>query len=151
MADFNQLAALLDSLSHLLGQLTEKQQAIVKAVRTDDLQLLGECMKHQQALALQLRSIDQKRERLQKELHIEQVKLSELPSHVPEGELRRTIRAAAERLSSAYRLMQSASEVARSSLECSLHEVEKRIAHMGLDPQQWQTFSATERKTDFRA
>lgn len=132
------MGALLWELEQTLEKLTQTQREIAQAVRSDDLSALSECMKRQQALSLSLRNIDQRRVKLQEKLGLERIRLSELPAAIEDKEERLEVKKAADALSAQYKVMQSAAEVARSSLECSLHEVEKMMTNMGIDPRQVQ-------------
>lgn len=150
---FQDMLKLIRDLTHTLEDLTEAQKAVASAVRTDDLEKLGECMKKEQALSLALRNADQRRVKLQAELGLENVRLSQLPEHVQDDHMRQEIKAAGEALSIQYQLLQSAAEVARSALECSLHEVEGMMTKLGFDPVQTleQTASVSGAHTDFHA
>lgn len=150
---FQDMLKLIRDLTHTLEDLTAAQKAVASAVRTDDLEKLGECMKKEQALSLALRNADQRRVKLQAELGLENVRLSQLPEHVQDDHMRQEIKAAGEALSIQYQLLQSAAEVARSALECSLHEVEGMMTKLGFDPVQTleQTASVSGAHTDFHA
>lgn len=150
---FQDMLKLIRDLTHTLEELTEAQKNVASAVRTDDLEKLGECMKREQALSLALRNADQRRIKLQAELGLENVRLAQLPEHVQDEAMRQEIKAAGEALSTQYRVMQSAAEVARSALECSLHEVEGMMTKLGFDPVQTkeQTASVSGAHTDFHA
>lgn len=150
---FQDMLKLIRDLTHTLEDLTAAQKSVASAVRTDDLEKLGECMKKEQALSLALRNADQRRVKLQAELGLENVRLSQLPEHVQDDHMRQEIKAAGEALSIQYQLLQSAAEVARSALECSLHEVEGMMTKLGFDPVQTleQTASVSGAHTDFHA
>lgn len=150
---FQDMLKLIRDLTHTLEDLTAAQKAVASAVRTDDLEKLGECMKKEQALSLALRNADQRRVKLQAELGLENVRLSQLPEHVQDDHMRQEIKAAGEALSIQYQLLQSAAEVARSALECSLHEVEGMMTKLGFDPVHTleQTASVSGAHTDFHA
>ncbi len=150
---FQDMLKLIRDLTHTLEDLTAAQKAVASAVRTDDLEKLGECMKKEQALSLALRNADQRRVKLQAELGLENVRLSQLPEHVQDDHMRQEIKAAGEALNIQYQLLQSAAEVARSALECSLHEVEGMMTKLGFDPVQTleQTASVSGAHTDFHA
>ncbi len=152
-AQVEELLKLLESLTATVAELTAVQKKVVASVRGDDLEQLGECMKKEQALSLSLRNVDLRRAKLQQEMGLEKLKLSELPDKISDEALRQKVRAAAEKLGTEYRIMQSASEVARSALECSLHEVDNMIARMGLDPERVKEHTITMggAHTDFRA
>lgn len=150
---FQDMLKLIRDLTHTLEELTKAQKNVASAVRTDDLEKLGECMKREQALSLALRNADQRRIKLQAELGLENIRLAQLPEHVQDETMRQEIKAAGEALSTQYRVMQSAAEVARSALECSLHEVEGMMTKLGFDPVQTkeQTASVSGAHTDFHA
>nr|WP_297274301.1 hypothetical protein [uncultured Agathobaculum sp.] len=150
---FQDMLKLIRDLTRTLEDLTTAQKDVASAVRTDDLEKLGECMKREQALSLALRNADQRRIKLQTELGLENVRLSQLPEHVQDEVMRQEIKAAGEALSAQYRVLQSAAEVARSALECSLHEVEGMMTKLGFDPVQTKEHTATVSgaHTDFHA
>lgn len=126
MADFTTLISLLDGLAKTLDQLAELERKKASAVRADELLMLDDCMKQEQALILALRGCDSKRENVQKALHLQDVKLRDLPDHCP-PEIRAAVQASARALSEKYQVYQAAAEVARNVLECNLHQVEKEI------------------------
>ena len=121
-----ELLGLLDRLTVILGELTAVQKDVAASVHEDDLIRLG---------------------------GLEKITLSALPEQIDSMELREKVKDAAERLSAQYRIMQSAAEVARSALECSLHQVENMIAGLGLDPEHVKDHTITTGgpHTDFRA
>lgn len=147
------MSTLLWELKQTLEKLTQTQREVAQAVREDDLSALSECMKRQQALALSLRNIDQKRIKLQEKLGLDRIRLAELPAAIKDEQERLEVKKAADALSAQYKVMQSAAEVARSALECSLHEVEKMMTNMGIDPQQVQEQAGgvSGIRTDFHA
>lgn len=151
--DFISMVELIRELTRAMDELTQTQRTVAAAVHTDDLAALAECMKKQQALALSLRNIDLKRAKQQQAMGIETLRLSELSDCAPDEETRQLVKNAAEQAANQYRLLQSASEVARSALECSLHEVEGMMTRMGIDPAQAQerTASVSGAHTDFHA
>lgn len=118
--------SLLEEIGKRLDELTGLQQEKTQAVRQDDLLGVNACMKREQALSLALRSVERKRENLLNTLGFSGTSLSALAGLCP-PELRIQARAASERLRSRYELYQSAAEVARNTLECNLHQIEKLI------------------------
>lgn len=117
----------LGRLGHTLEQLTELARQKSIAVRNDDLMGVSDCMKQEQVLSLSLRGMDAKREKMLSELGLEGVPLSGLASHCPE-ELRVRAREVSDSLRSKFNIYTSAADVARTSLECNLHEIEKMMA-----------------------
>lgn len=117
----------MGELGELLDQLTELEKEKAAAVRRDDLLAVDNCMKQEQALSLTLRSMDKKRETLLDGIGLKGAALSDLAQNCPE-EIRWEARAAAEELRTRYTLYRSASDVARTTLECNLHQIERMIA-----------------------
>ena len=117
----------MDSLGELLEQLTELEKEKAAAVRRDDLLAVDECMKKEQALSLTLRAMDKKRDALLAGMGLKNVRLSGFEQQCPE-ELRKEAHTVCERLRSRYLLYRSAADVARTTLECNLHQVERMLA-----------------------
>lgn len=118
---------LLDSLGRELEKLTDLAQQKTAAVRKDDLNGLDQILKQEQVISLSLRGVEQRRAKQLGQLGLESVKLSDLPAHYP-AELRLKAKEAVETLQRRYRVYQAAAEVARNTLECNLHEIEKFLA-----------------------
>lgn len=124
---YREYFAFMGELGELLDRLTELAKEKAAAVRRDDLLTVDNCMKQEQALSLSLRTMDKKRESLLAGIGLKNVSLSEFPQHCPE-ELRREARDASEELRTRYTLYRSASDVARTTLECNLHQIERILA-----------------------
>lgn len=116
--------ALLDSLGGTLEKLTEIERTKTQAVSRGDLETVDQCMKQEQVISLSLRGTDQKRDKMLVQLGLTGVTLRDLAEHAP-AELAMETKAAAERLRRKYEVFQSASEVARNTLECNLRAIEK--------------------------
>ncbi|MBD5162036.1 MAG: flagellar protein FlgN [Oscillibacter sp.] len=115
---------LLDGLGETLEKLTEVERTKTQAVSRGDLEAVEECMKQEQVISLSLRGTDQKRDRMLAQLGLTGVHLRDLAEHAP-AELAMETKAAAERLRRKYEVFQSASEVARNTLECNLRAIER--------------------------
>lgn len=124
---------LMDDLAGDLEQLSTLAREKTDAVRRSDLLRLDEIMKQEQAMTLTLRGLEQKRLKLAGQLGLDGVRLSALADRFP-GEMRPEARQSAEQLHRAYQLYRSCAEVARNTLECNLHEIEKIVAASGIDP-----------------
>ncbi len=127
------LLTLFASLTETLFTLTELAKRKTTAVRRNDLQELDQILKEEQAQALVLRGLDQKRISLLKKLELENVPLSSLPSKAP-AQLQQSARATVESLKKAYEIYNSAAATARNTLECNLHEIERFLAAAGAEP-----------------
>ncbi len=148
---------LLDELSADMEKLAELAREQCAVVRRDDLAALNDVMKREQVVGLSLRGKEQKRQKLALQLGLDGTRLSALPRMVPKPLLSRA-QEAVERLRQSYSLYQEAAQVARTTLEINLHEIEKIIAAHGIDPAQsagYDPSAASEpprnMKTDFRA
>ncbi len=130
---FREYFDFMEQLGRLLEQLTELEKEKTAAVRRDDLLGVDNCMKQEQALSLTLRAMDRKRETLLAGMGLRDVALSGLVQNSPE-ELRPEARAAAEKLRSRYVLYRSAADVARTTLECNLHQIERLLADEAYAP-----------------
>lgn len=147
MADGNwgEYLTLLETLGGKLEELTDLERAKAVAVGRSDLEGLEECMKREQVMSLSLRGLDQKREKLLAALGLTGVPLRDLAERAPEG-VRMEAKAAAEKLRQKYEVFQSASDVARNTLECNLHAIEKLQKALEVQPEE-----RSVRQSDFRA
>ena len=126
--------SLLEKLGQTLDQLGGIEKEKTAAVRRDDLVKLDGCMKREQAVSMSLRTLDQKRAALLPALGVPMDStLSALPGYCP-PQLRPRARQTCETLMAKYGVYRSAADVARMTLECSLHQVEKMMeAHYGAE------------------
>lgn len=140
---------LLRDLTHTLEKLTGVEREKNEAAAAGNVQGVEACMKREQAMSMSLRGYDQKRSVMLADLGLTGVKLNGLAARAPE-ELRLETKAVAEELRRQYALFQTASEVARNTLELNLRAIEKLQARQAGDTAQ----AEEERKnyqTDFRA
>lgn len=148
--------SLLDSIRESLDQLTQLNQEKTECVRKDDLATLNEILKKEQAMSLTLRGQEQKRLKLAESLGLQDVPLRQLATKYPDS-LYLQAKNTAENLLRQYEVYGASAEVARNTLECNLHEVEKILQQLGGDPAAGPGYSAPEvappaaMKTDFRA
>ena len=129
MAVWKDYLKLLDQLGGTLDKLTEIERTKTAAVTKGDLNAVEECMKQEQVMSLSLRGTEQKREKLLAQLGLSGVPLRELGARGAAAargpqESHMETRAVAERLRHKYEIFRSASEVARSTLECNLRAIE---------------------------
>ena len=148
---------LLGELGGTLDRLSELAQEKAAAVRADDLIALDEVLKQEQAMGLNLRGLEIRRQKLVPQLGLDGTNLSGLVQKFPEH-LKDKARAAVDALRESYTNYRSYSGQARETLELSLHQVEKMITASGADPKLaaagYETPSVEppkNMKTDFRA
>ena len=130
MDGFRAYLDLLRELSGSLEQLTALAKQKTAAVRKDDLMGLDAVLKQEQAMSLALRGLEQKRLTQLKGLGLEGTPLTQLPDRCPQ-EMRTETKQAVETLRRSYEIYRTAAGVARDTLECNLHELEKLVEQMG--------------------
>ena len=118
---------LLESFCKHLRTLCRLAGEKATAVRSDNLLELDSVMRREQALSLAFRGLEQKKDALARELGLESVPLSSLADHFP-SDLRLQAKKTVEALQDQYKVYHAAAEVARNTLECNLHEIEKFLA-----------------------
>lgn len=137
--------ALLTKLSQTLEKLTDIERHKTDAVCQGNLPVVEDCMKQEQVFSLSLRSLEQKRIKLLTQLGLADVNLRHLQEHAPE-EYDLETKQVVEELRRQYTLFQAASQVARSTLECNLREIERiQQAQSDASPN-----DQLPRQTDFR-
>lgn len=154
---FSAYLSLLQELNGHLEQLAQLAQQKAEAARQDDLMALDEVLKQEQAMSLTLRGLEQRRAKLVKELGLENTSLAQLPDKCP-PELEPEARKTAEALHASYKIYRSCADMARNTLELTLHQIDKIVAAAGIDPgRQGAGYQAPgveppkNMKTDFRA
>lgn len=143
-ASWRDYLSLLDNLGQKLDELTALERTKIQAVGQGDLEALNECMKKEQVVSLSLRGMDQKRAKLMGELNISGIHLRDIVEHAPE-DLKRESKETSEILRKKYELFQSASSVARNTLECSMHAIERAQRAQDVQPE-----AEPGRQSDFR-
>ena len=154
---FRAYFGVLRELSDVLDRLTPLAQRKAETVRASDLTALDEVLKQEQALSLNLRGLELKRQKLASLLGLDGTPLSALPERCP-TELADEARKTADALRKSYEIYRSCANMARSTLELNLHQIEKYLEDAGVDPklaaQGYETPSSEppqKMKTDFRA
>lgn len=148
-SEFQKYLSLLREISGALARLTGIQQEKARSVRLDDLRGLDACMKQEQAIGMALRGYEQKRLASLSALGLQGATLGALRDLAPEG-CRQEARETVEELNEQYRQFHSAAEVARNTLECNLHEIEKSLGDLGQETEEGIEFPETLHR-EFRA
>lgn len=154
---FETYLVLLRDVGALLEQLAALSKQKAAAVRQDDLIALDEVLKQEQALGLNLRGLEQRRMKLVPQLGLDGSALTDLPSKCP-PELELEARKTMTDLQNSYQIYRSCADMARTTLELNLHQIDKLITAAGGDPRELEAGYATpgveppkNMKTDFRA
>ena len=116
----------LEKVGEYLDRLSVLAKTKNIAAQRGDVLSVNECMREEQEISLTLRRMEQQRERMLTALNLRGVPLSRVPERCP-PELRQAAREAVETLLTKRDIYRSAADAARSTLECSLHNVEKLI------------------------
>lgn len=140
----------LEDLADTLDQMTGVTRAKNKAARTGDLVTVEDLMKKEQVFSMTLRGMDIKRDKMLEEMGLTGVPLSKLAENYP-PELFDRARKTVEHLQNRYKVFRSASDTARVTMECALHDIERMLPEN--QPAQAKDKAEPPRrmKTDFRA
>ena len=156
-AQFRAYFGVLRELADVMDRLTPLAQQKAEAARVGDLSAMDEVLKQEQALGLNLRGLELKRQKLAPQLGLEGVPLSGLVERCP-TELADEARKTAAALRKSYEVYRSYSNMARNTLELNLHQIDKYLESAGVDPKQAvqgyetpPTEPPQKMKTDFRA
>ena len=117
---------LLGKLGEFLDRLSELAKTKNIAAQRGDVLTVNECLKEEQSIGLTMRQMDKRREQLCAALGLQGVTLSRMPELCPPQQ-RQDARAAADALLGKANVYRAAADAARSTIERSLHNVEKLI------------------------
>lgn len=141
----------LAELEKLLERMTQTAKEKGAAAKVGDLVQVDACMKQEQAYSMNLRGMDQKRDRLHKAMGLEKVTLSQLAEHFP-AERRGEAAKAAERVLKRFEGYQSAANAVRTTMELALRDIERMFPEgYAPPPADSQEEPPPRMKTDFRA
>ena len=153
---FYEYLQLLDQIGEQIEHLTDLAKQKTAAVKNDDLLALDEILKQEQASSLIFRGLEQKQAALLNSTGLKGLPLSALAENFP-PKMRLEAKQCIEQLQTRYRVYQNCADIARNTLECNLHEIEKVLASLspasaggpGYQPQE--PGIPPSMKTDFRA
>ena len=154
---FRAYFSILRELGGVLDRLAPLAQQKAEAARAGDLTAMDEVLKQEQALSLNLRGLELRRQKLAPQLGLDGAPLSALPERCPAG-LADEARKTADALRKSYEIYRSYANMARNTLELNIHQIDKFLERAGVDPKlavQGYEAPPTEpppkMKTDFRA
>ena len=149
-APFLSYLDLLREVGGTLDHLSQLAQDKIASVKDDDLMGLDEVIKQEQAMTLNLRGLELRRQKLVEQLQLHNVPLSNLSGKYPE-ELRTQAKHTTEELQRSYKLYRSYADQARTTLEVNLHELEKVIGSDNPGLAEGTVEPPRNMKSDFRA
>lgn len=130
--DYTAYLQLLKELGGELERLIHLQDEKIRSVKDHDLDGLNECMKQEQAVSLALRGLEQRRDKLVRELGLEGVPLKEVPRRCPREEYG-AVNPVVEELLKMNQRLRSAQKAARTMMERELRMVDRELEKQGVD------------------
>lgn len=113
----------LAELCRILDEITALEQQKIQAIQNNDLALLHEYMKQEQAVALQLRGQEQKRTALLRQLGLENTSLRQLSDLCPPP-LQNRAREVVQQVQDSYQVLSSAQSASRTLMESKLRAIQ---------------------------
>lgn len=123
MDHYTDFVSLIRDFIDLFQSLTAVEQQKLDAAVANDLSILEDCMKKEQAFVLRLRGLEQQRDTLQRELNMENLKFREILSRVPD-EVNEELTPLFQELSEKVRMFQSVNASAQDAISVNLHKIQ---------------------------
>ena len=120
MYHYTDFISLIHDFIDLFRSLTTVEQQKLDAAVANDISILEDCMKKEQAFVLRLRGLEQQRDTLQKELRMEDLKFREILSRVPD-EVKEELTPLFQELSEKVRIFQSINASAQDAILSLIH------------------------------
>ena len=137
----------LTDLQKCLDSLSALEQRKIAAIQAGDFGALDQCIKEEQAAALDLRGREQKRVDLLAQLGLPNVPLRELPEHCP-AEYRRQANEITQDVLRSYEVLASAQNAARTLMESDLRHIQQELDRR--QEKRQDTSAARSAQTDLR-
>lgn len=142
--DFSQFVKIIEEFIALFEELILIEQEKVDAAVKNRVTFVEECMHKEQAAVLRLRGLEQKREKEQTELGMENYRFRQILEEAPE-DVSATLRPLFDQLSRQVQTLQSLNDSARDIIEVNLHVIQSSLAS---DPTGKSTYSAAGKKSN---
>ena len=127
MHNLSSFRELIQQFIELFDRMTPLEQSKLEVVSRNQVALLEDIIKKEQAEIMALRGLDQKRERLQKELGFPDMTFSEILERVS-GDEKTELQKLFEELGSRVRQFRSITESSKTMMEVNLHAINKMVA-----------------------
>ena len=115
MDHYTEFISLIHDFIDLFRSLTTVEQQKLDAAVANDLSILEDCMKKEQAFVLRLRGLEQQRDTLQRKLKMKDLKFREILSRVPD-EVKEELTPLFQELSEKVRIFQSINASAQDAV-----------------------------------
>lgn len=145
--DIQNYLAFLSDLGKCLDSLTALEQRKIAAIQASDFDALDQCIKQEQAAALDLRGREQKRAEMLAQLGLPDVPLRQLPDHCP-AEVRAQAAEITQEVLRSYEVLSSAQTAARTLMESNLRRIQQELDHR--EAERREKPAAHPKQTDFR-
>ena len=123
MDHYTEFISLIHDFIDLFRSLTMVEQQKLDAAVANDLSILEDCMKKEQAFVLRLRGLEQQRDTLQGKLKMKDLKFREILSRVPD-EVKEELTPLFQELSEKVRIFQSINASAQDAISVNLHKIQ---------------------------
>ncbi len=141
---FNIVLSLIELLEHLLP--IEKDK--LKAVTSNNLDALNNCMKNEQAHVLKLKGLDKKREQIQADLGYEKLTFKEILDRLPSDQKEEGKRLFTA-LQGATSQFNEVNDSIKTALDVNMHLISTTLSKLGINPDTKQTPSGNNLKNRF--
>lgn len=129
MNHMDELQKILTDTSVFLKDITVVETEKLEAALKNNVLVLEECIKKEQALVLRSRGLDQKRQRLQKEMGAEQLTLKEIVEAAPPEE-KAVLEPLYRQLSALLKEYREVYGSAKTAIEVNLHRINTGLEQM---------------------
>ncbi len=127
MADMTKFADLIRQFIELFDRMIPLEQEKLNVVKQNQVSALEDIIKREQAEIMALRGLDQKRERLQKDLGFAELTFQEILERVS-GEEHGELQQLFDELSGRVKEFRSVTESSKTMMEVNLHAINKMVA-----------------------
>ena len=130
MHNLSSFRELIQQFIELFDRMTPLEQSKLEVVSRNQVALLEDIIKKEQAEIMALRGLDQKRERMQEELGWKDLTFQEILRRLPEEE-RPDMKQLFDELAARVKQFQSVTESSKTIMEVNLHAINQMAARQG--------------------
>ena len=130
MHNLSSFRELIQQFIELFDRMTPLEQSKLEVVSRNQVALLEDIIKKEQAEIMALRGLDQKRERIQEELGWKDLTFQEILGKLS-GEERTDMEQLFDELAARVTTFQSVTESSRTIMEVNLHAINQMVARQG--------------------